>query len=108
MRFEHKTSASRAQQNQTNALIQAARRIRRALPRPRGRLRFGLRNLAEIKDEPIRWSAEQLKIREIGKRLFAEGGISRMREAWEPIFIEDPRVAKQVEIAWEGIGGWYR
>src|SRR5262245_40268103 len=101
---EYTPGASRTQSNQTNALIQAARRARRRFGG--GQYRFGLRSLAEIEEKP--WSAEQEKIRAIGKRLFAEGGRALMLEVWWKVFSEDMRDAKQIEIAWEGIGGWYR
>jgi len=65
-----------------------------------------MRSLAQVEESP--WSEAQIEIRRIGQRLFREGGISLMQQVQEQIVLEDEQAATQVEIAWEGIGGWYR
>lgn len=100
-----KTCASARQLQKTNALIQAARRARPAR-RARSPLHFCLRSMAEIEERS--WNEPQKQIRAIGEQLFTEGGKALMLQTWERIFLEDMWAAKQVEIAWEGIGGWYR
>jgi hypothetical protein len=90
--------ASGAQTHQTTSLIKAARQARK------GRRPVGMRSMADVRIRP--WSKSQLEIREIGKGLRAEGGYALMREVWWQIYVEDMRA--QIEIAWEGIGGWHK
>jgi hypothetical protein len=98
--LDYTNSAHLVQTHQTTSLIKAARQARK------GRRRVGMRSLADVRIRP--WSKSQLEIREIEKCLSAEGGYALMREAWWQVYAEDMRAANHIEIAWEGISGWFK